>query len=136
MSLPSAMTSTLSTEELRLIDAYWRAANYVVESCGLRVRRTWRFKGDRPPPSQGGDFPRTARHIRRYLLGSPHPSRRSLAGFKRLAAIASGAPRRCCGWSLYVAPWLQPLSISGKSDRRRLRGNKPKLLPWVATGCR
>jgi hypothetical protein len=34
MSLPSAMTSTLSTEELRLNDAYWRAANYVVESCG------------------------------------------------------------------------------------------------------
>jgi xylulose-5-phosphate/fructose-6-phosphate phosphoketolase len=29
MSLPSAMTSTLSTEELRLIDAYWRAANYL-----------------------------------------------------------------------------------------------------------
>ena len=29
MSLPSAMTTTLSTEELRLIDAYWRAANYL-----------------------------------------------------------------------------------------------------------
>jgi xylulose-5-phosphate/fructose-6-phosphate phosphoketolase len=29
MSLPSAMTSALSTEELRLIDAYWRAANYL-----------------------------------------------------------------------------------------------------------
>jgi xylulose-5-phosphate/fructose-6-phosphate phosphoketolase len=29
MSLPSAMTSTLSREELRLIDAYWRAANYL-----------------------------------------------------------------------------------------------------------
>lgn len=29
MSLPSAMTSTLSAEELRLIDAYWRAANYL-----------------------------------------------------------------------------------------------------------
>jgi xylulose-5-phosphate/fructose-6-phosphate phosphoketolase len=29
MSLPSAITSTLSTEELRLIDAYWRATNYL-----------------------------------------------------------------------------------------------------------
>ena len=29
MSLPSTMTNTLSTEELRLIDAYWRAANYL-----------------------------------------------------------------------------------------------------------
>jgi xylulose-5-phosphate/fructose-6-phosphate phosphoketolase len=29
MSLPSTMTNMLSTEELRLIDAYWRAANYL-----------------------------------------------------------------------------------------------------------
>jgi xylulose-5-phosphate/fructose-6-phosphate phosphoketolase len=29
MSLPASMTSTLSSEELRLIDAYWRAANYL-----------------------------------------------------------------------------------------------------------
>jgi xylulose-5-phosphate/fructose-6-phosphate phosphoketolase len=29
MSLPSAMTQTLPAEELRLIDAYWRAANYL-----------------------------------------------------------------------------------------------------------
>ncbi len=29
MSLPSAMTNTLSIEELRLLDAYWRAANYL-----------------------------------------------------------------------------------------------------------
>jgi xylulose-5-phosphate/fructose-6-phosphate phosphoketolase len=29
MSMPSAMTGTLSAEELRLIDAYWRAANYL-----------------------------------------------------------------------------------------------------------
>jgi xylulose-5-phosphate/fructose-6-phosphate phosphoketolase len=29
VSLPSAMTNTLTTEELRLIDAYWRAANYL-----------------------------------------------------------------------------------------------------------
>jgi xylulose-5-phosphate/fructose-6-phosphate phosphoketolase len=29
VSLPSAMTQTLPAEELRLIDAYWRAANYL-----------------------------------------------------------------------------------------------------------
>ena len=29
MSLPSAMTQTLPADELRLIDAYWRAANYL-----------------------------------------------------------------------------------------------------------
>jgi xylulose-5-phosphate/fructose-6-phosphate phosphoketolase len=29
MSLPSTMTKTLPAEELRLIDAYWRAANYL-----------------------------------------------------------------------------------------------------------
>ena len=29
MSLPSTMTQTLSVEELRLLDAYWRAANYL-----------------------------------------------------------------------------------------------------------
>jgi xylulose-5-phosphate/fructose-6-phosphate phosphoketolase len=29
MSLPASMTSTLSNEELRVLDAYWRAANYL-----------------------------------------------------------------------------------------------------------
>src|SRR4051812_10841502 len=29
MSLPASMTSTLSADELRLIDGYWRAANYL-----------------------------------------------------------------------------------------------------------
>jgi phosphoketolase len=29
MSLPVAMTGALPAEELRLIDAYWRAANYL-----------------------------------------------------------------------------------------------------------
>src|SRR6266566_7306839 len=40
---------------------------------GLRVRRTWRFKGGRPPPSKGGDLQqRVAAHGRRsaYHLGS------------------------------------------------------------------
>jgi hypothetical protein len=39
------------------------------------------------------------------------------------------------GWSLYGAPWLQPVAISGKSERRGSRGNKPEPLPWVATSC-
>jgi xylulose-5-phosphate/fructose-6-phosphate phosphoketolase len=29
VSIPSSVTATLSTEELRLVDAYWRAANYL-----------------------------------------------------------------------------------------------------------
>jgi hypothetical protein len=28
------------------------------------------------------------------------------------------------------------MAITGKSAWRRNRGNKPNLLPWVATGCR
>jgi len=38
-------------------------------------------------------------------------------------------------WSPYGAPWLQPVAISGKSRGRKNRRNKPKPLPWVATGC-
>jgi hypothetical protein len=40
------------------------------------------------------------------------------------------------GWSLYRAPWLQPVAISRKSDWRGTRENKPKPLPWVAANCR
>jgi len=39
------------------------------------------------------------------------------------------------GWSLYGAPWLQPLAIDGKSTECRTGENKPKPLPSVATGC-
>ncbi len=39
-------------------------------------------------------------------------------------------------WSLYGAPWLQPVAISRKSTERRSGRNKPKPLPWVATSCR
>src|SRR6266508_2158764 len=39
------------------------------------------------------------------------------------------------GWSLYGAPWLQPVALSGKSDRRGTRQNMRDPLPWVATGC-
>jgi hypothetical protein len=50
----------------------------------------------------------------------------------RRHGVASAGNKR---WSLYGAPWLQPVAISGKSDRRGSRKNKPKPLPWVATGC-
>jgi hypothetical protein len=40
------------------------------------------------------------------------------------------------GWSVYGAQQAQPVASTGKSAGRRNRVNKPKLLPWVATGCR
>jgi hypothetical protein len=40
------------------------------------------------------------------------------------------------GWSLYGAPWLQPVATGRKSNRRRSRRNKPKPLPRVAAVCR
>src|ERR671936_389624 len=35
-------------------------------------------------------------------------------------------------WSLYGAPWLQPVAIGGKSRSLRNGRNKRKPLPWVA----
>src|SRR5919204_4170000 len=39
------------------------------------------------------------------------------------------------GWSLYGAPWVQPVAIGPKSCRLKSGPNKPKPLPSVATGC-
>src|SRR5688572_1008590 len=39
------------------------------------------------------------------------------------------------GWSLYGAPWLQPVATGGKWRGREDRSNRRKPLPWVATGC-
>jgi hypothetical protein len=39
------------------------------------------------------------------------------------------------GWSLYGAPWLQPVANSGKSTERITAATKPNLLRRVATGC-
>src|SRR5262249_5407357 len=39
-------------------------------------------------------------------------------------------------WSLYGAPWSQPVATGGKSARPRNGETKPKPLPRVATGCR
>jgi hypothetical protein len=48
------------------------------------------------------------------------------------AAAMTIAPR---GWSLYGAPWLQPVAIAGKSTGPRNRENKRNPLPPAATGC-
>jgi hypothetical protein len=39
-------------------------------------------------------------------------------------------------WSLYGAPWLQPVATRRKSQRLRSRRNTRKPLPYVATVCR
>ena len=40
------------------------------------------------------------------------------------------------GWSLYGAPWLQPVATGRKPLRRGSGRDKRKPLPWVATSCR
>lgn len=39
------------------------------------------------------------------------------------------------GWSLYGAPWLQPVATRGKSLTRRNGENKRKPLPCIASTC-
>src|SRR5262245_21613480 len=39
------------------------------------------------------------------------------------------------GWSLYGAPWLQPVATGRKCPVPEDRAIKRKLLPWVASGC-
>ena len=39
------------------------------------------------------------------------------------------------GWSLYGAPWLQPVATGRKSPGPENRQSKPKPLPWFATSC-
>jgi hypothetical protein len=38
-------------------------------------------------------------------------------------------------WSLYGAPWLQPVASAGKRGGAVIGPNTRKPLPWVATGC-
>jgi len=40
------------------------------------------------------------------------------------------------GWSLYGAPWLQPVATGRKSDGLKNRKNKRKPLLWVCDRCR
>src|SRR2546429_5794338 len=51
---------------------------------------------------------------------------------RALTRLSRGGPTTC---HLYGAPWLQRVAINGKSDARGSGENKPKPLPWVATGC-
>jgi uncharacterized protein DUF1275 len=40
------------------------------------------------------------------------------------------------GWSIYGAQRSQPMATGGKWDAAKNREITPRLLPWVATGCR
>ena len=65
--------------------------------------------------------------------GSSSRSRGGNRASTECPSVVAGQDNK--GWSLYGAPWLQPVAISGKSTSRRTRQNKPKPLPWAATGC-
>jgi hypothetical protein len=52
---------------------------------------------------------------------------------RALTRLCRGGPTT---FHLYGAPWLQPVSISSKSDQRGSRKNTRNPLPWVATSCR
>jgi hypothetical protein len=39
-------------------------------------------------------------------------------------------------WSIYGAERAQPVATGRKWDESENASNKPKPLPWVATGCR
>ena len=54
-------------------------------------------------------------------------------GKEWLRSYAANADNR--GWSLYGAPWLQPVAISGKSTGPPNRKSKRNPLPSAATGC-
>ncbi len=45
-------------------------------------------------------------------------------------------PRINHGWSVYGAERSQPVATGGKWSGRENAPNRPKALPWVATGCR
>jgi hypothetical protein len=84
------------------------------------------------------------------ISGSPHVAsakiRRGSRRCRPIAGALTRRPHRTCtpsvakadnpGWSLYGAPWLQPVAKGRKSRSRRIREIKPKPLPPVATTCR
>jgi hypothetical protein len=59
------------------------------------------------------------------------PWRSRMTRFRR-RDVANVDNRR---WSLYGAPWLQPVATGRKSDRLKNSRNKRKPLPWTATRC-
>jgi hypothetical protein len=60
--------------------------------------------------------------------------RRPLHTRGRLSCVVASADNT--GWSLYGAPWLQPVAIGRKWDGTKNGSDKRKRLPWVATNCR
>jgi hypothetical protein len=77
---------------------------------------------DRPFDLLGAHGVRLARS-RRALVRS----RRQRQGRRRT--------HRKRGWSLYGAPWSQPVANGGKCSHARNRENKRKPSRWIATGC-
>ena len=79
---------------------------------------------------------RSERHERHRPLhgqGSPSaPAAASAAPGLMAAGVASSDNEE---WSLYGAPWLQPVATSGKWRGREDRSNRRKPLLWVATDC-
>jgi hypothetical protein len=64
------------------------------------------------------------RRVRQLLRLTPEITSTDCKGFD-LAGV----------WSLYGAPWLQPVANGGKCRGARNRENTRKALPWIATGC-
>jgi hypothetical protein len=58
---------------------------------------------------------------------------RAGCSFSAGAAVASSDNDE---WSLYGAPWLQPVATGRKSPRRENGRIRLKPLPWVAAACR
>src|SRR6266581_1754832 len=66
-----------------------------------------------------------------FAESCPAGCRRVVALFRRTVSRADNG-----GWSLYGAPWLQPVATGRKSPTPENGGNKRKPLPSVATSCR
>jgi hypothetical protein len=73
----------------------------------------------------------TAALRRAFLLGNSTATPQF--GSLEASSVASSDNE---GWSLYGAPWLQPVASGRKSVGVENLENKPKPLPWVATSCR
>jgi hypothetical protein len=78
--------------------------------------------------------PRSAACGRLHIVDvGQRPERRLVYGDDRATTNVANADNN--DGSPYGAPWLQPVAISGKSDRAGTRKNKRNPLPWVATAC-
>src|SRR6266567_4690625 len=66
-----------------------------------------------------------------FAESCPEGCRRVVALFRRTVSRADNK-----GWSLYGAPWLQPVATGSKCASPENGSNKPKPSPPVATSCR